>query len=106
MLLVTGDGLKTPGPVAERVAPVEIDADADALLEQLGSRGITLLNFTFYSATGSLGRCMNASPLSRRTLLAAAEICRSAAASGAIVPCGARAADAAHRLPARRRDRP
>lgn len=36
VLLVTGDGLKTPGPVAERVATVEIEADADALLEQLG----------------------------------------------------------------------
>src|SRR5438128_9207782 len=36
VLLVTGDGLKTPGPVADRFAPVEIDADADALLDQLG----------------------------------------------------------------------
>jgi threonine synthase len=36
VLLVTGDGLKTPGPVADRVGPIEIEADADALLEKLG----------------------------------------------------------------------
>lgn len=36
VLLVTGDGLKTPGPVAERLDPVAIDADADALLTSLG----------------------------------------------------------------------
>ena len=36
VLLVTGDGLKTPDPIAERLVPVEIDADADALLERLG----------------------------------------------------------------------
>lgn len=36
VLLVTGDGLKTPGPVAGRVEPIEIEANADALLEQLG----------------------------------------------------------------------
>jgi threonine synthase len=36
VLLVTGDGLKTPQLVADRFEPVEIDADADALLEQLG----------------------------------------------------------------------
>jgi threonine synthase len=36
VLLVTGDGLKTPGPVADRFAPVEIPADADALLDELG----------------------------------------------------------------------
>jgi threonine synthase len=35
VLLVTGDGLKTPGPVAHRYRPVEIEADADALLERL-----------------------------------------------------------------------
>jgi threonine synthase len=35
VLLVTGDGLKTPGPVAERLRPVATEADADALLEQL-----------------------------------------------------------------------
>ncbi len=35
VLLVTGDGLKTPGPVAYRYRPVEIEADADALLERL-----------------------------------------------------------------------
>ena len=36
VLLVTGDGLKTPRHVADRVATVEIEADADAVLEQLG----------------------------------------------------------------------
>jgi threonine synthase len=36
VLLVTGDGLKTPGPVADRFEPVAIAPDADALLEQLG----------------------------------------------------------------------
>ena len=36
VLLVTGDGLKTPGPVADRLRPVHIEADADALLELLG----------------------------------------------------------------------
>ena len=30
VLLVTGDGLKTPGPVADRLQPIEIEADADA----------------------------------------------------------------------------
>jgi threonine synthase len=36
VLLVTGDGLKTPGPVADRFEPVAIAPDADALLEELG----------------------------------------------------------------------
>jgi threonine synthase len=36
VLLVTGDGLKTPGPVLDRFQPVEIEPDADALLDQLG----------------------------------------------------------------------
>ena len=36
VLLVTGDGLKTPQPIAGLVQPVEIGADADALLERLG----------------------------------------------------------------------
>jgi threonine synthase len=36
VLCVTGDGLKTPGPVADRVASIEIEANADALLNQLG----------------------------------------------------------------------
>jgi threonine synthase len=36
VILVTGDGLKTPGPVAHRFSPVEIAADADALLAELG----------------------------------------------------------------------
>ena len=35
VLLVTGDGLKTPGPVADRLQPIAIEADADALLERL-----------------------------------------------------------------------
>jgi threonine synthase len=35
VLLVTGDGLKTPEPVSGRLQPVEIQADADALLETL-----------------------------------------------------------------------
>src|SRR5687768_828961 len=37
VLLVTGDGLKTPEPVAELLRPVEIEANADALLERLGA---------------------------------------------------------------------
>jgi threonine synthase len=37
VLLVTGDGLKTPGPVADRLQPVRITADADALLETLAA---------------------------------------------------------------------
>ena len=36
VLLVTGDGLKTPNPVADGFDPVRIGADADALLELLG----------------------------------------------------------------------
>jgi threonine synthase len=36
VLLVTGDGLKTPQPVADRLRPVEVAPDADALLEHLG----------------------------------------------------------------------
>jgi threonine synthase len=36
VLLVTGDGLKTPGLIADRLRAVEVDADADALLQQLG----------------------------------------------------------------------
>jgi threonine synthase len=36
VLLVTGDGLKTPQLVADRFSPVEIAPDADALLERLG----------------------------------------------------------------------
>jgi threonine synthase len=36
VLLVTGDGLKTPQLVSETCEPVEIDADADALLDRLG----------------------------------------------------------------------
>ena len=37
VLLVTGDGLKTPEPVAGLLRPVEIEADADAVLERLGA---------------------------------------------------------------------
>jgi threonine synthase len=36
VVLVTGDGLKTPAPVENRFEPVEIAPDADALLESLG----------------------------------------------------------------------
>ena len=36
VLLVTGDGLKTPEPVADRLRPIEIAPDADALLDRLG----------------------------------------------------------------------
>jgi threonine synthase len=36
VLLVTGDGLKTPDPIAERLTPVHIEADSDALLDRLG----------------------------------------------------------------------
>ena len=35
VLLVTGDGLKTPGPVADRLQPVRISADADAFLDSV-----------------------------------------------------------------------
>jgi threonine synthase len=35
VLLVTGDGLKTPDPVAHKVQAITIAPDADALLEQL-----------------------------------------------------------------------
>jgi threonine synthase len=38
VLLVTGDGLKTPGPVEHRFQPVEIEADADLVLERLAAR--------------------------------------------------------------------
>ncbi|HET7043280.1 MAG TPA: threonine synthase [Gaiellaceae bacterium] len=37
VLLVTGDGLKTPGVVADLVRPVRIEADADALLDRLAA---------------------------------------------------------------------
>ena len=40
VLLVTGDGLKTPGPVADRLLPVAVEADADAFLEQLELRAL------------------------------------------------------------------
>jgi threonine synthase len=36
VLLVTGDGLKTPDPIADRLRPIEVEPDADALLESLG----------------------------------------------------------------------
>ena len=36
VLLVTGDGLKTPGPVADRFTSIEIESNADSLLGQLG----------------------------------------------------------------------
>jgi len=36
VLIVTGDGLKTPAPVEALLEPVRIEADADAVLERLG----------------------------------------------------------------------
>ncbi len=36
VLMISGDGLKTPDPINERLAPVEIEADADAMLDRLG----------------------------------------------------------------------
>jgi threonine synthase len=36
VLLVTGDGLKTPQPVADSVQPIVVEPDGDALLERLG----------------------------------------------------------------------
>jgi len=36
VLLVTGDGLKTPALVADRLEPVFVDPDADLILERLG----------------------------------------------------------------------
>jgi threonine synthase len=36
VLLVTGDGLKTPGLVADRLEPTFVEPDADAILESLG----------------------------------------------------------------------
>ncbi len=35
MLFVTGDGLKTLEPVGHRLRPIEIEPDADAVLEAL-----------------------------------------------------------------------
>jgi threonine synthase len=37
VLLVTGDGLKTPQPVAGLVRPIAIEPDADALLDRLAA---------------------------------------------------------------------
>ena len=37
VVLVTGDGLKTPGPIADRLQPVRIEADADALIDRLAA---------------------------------------------------------------------
>jgi threonine synthase len=36
VLLVTGDGLKTPGPVADLLDVVEVEPDVDALLDHMG----------------------------------------------------------------------
>ena len=36
MLLVTGDGLKTPGLVADRFDPTIVEPDAELILETLG----------------------------------------------------------------------
>jgi len=35
VLLVTGDGLKTPGPVSDTYDPIMIEADADAFLDEV-----------------------------------------------------------------------
>jgi threonine synthase len=35
VLLVTGDGLKTPGPVAHTYNPIAIEADADAFVDEV-----------------------------------------------------------------------
>ena len=37
VLLVTGDGLKTPEHVADRYRPVEIEPNADRVLERLAA---------------------------------------------------------------------
>lgn len=37
VLLVTGDGLKTPQAIAHRVRPIPIEADEKALLERLAA---------------------------------------------------------------------
>jgi threonine synthase len=37
VLLVTGDGLKTPAPVADRLRPVAVEADSDAFLDRLAA---------------------------------------------------------------------
>src|SRR6476659_10455126 len=39
VLLVTGDGLKTPGLVADRLAPTFVDPDADLILDSLSAAG-------------------------------------------------------------------
>jgi threonine synthase len=36
VLLVTGDGLKTPGLVADQFDPIRVQPDADQILETLG----------------------------------------------------------------------
>jgi len=36
VLLVTGTGLKTPGPIGDTLRPIEVDPDVDTLLEELG----------------------------------------------------------------------
>ncbi len=35
VLLVTGDGLKTPGPVSHTYEPIPIEADADAFVDEV-----------------------------------------------------------------------
>lgn len=37
VLLVTGDGLKTPAPVADRLRPVAVEADSDVFLDRLAA---------------------------------------------------------------------
>ena len=36
VLLVTGDGLKTPAVVADRLEPTRVEPDADLILEKVG----------------------------------------------------------------------
>ena len=80
VLCVTGDGLKTPGPVADRVASIEIEADADALLEQLGVAVLALL-----STSGRVGsqQVPNPYPPSYSTQLGAAPAVETVAAPSA-----------------------
>jgi hypothetical protein len=39
VLLVTGDGLKTPGLVADRLEPTVVAPDADLILDSLATVG-------------------------------------------------------------------
>ena len=39
VLLVTGDGLKTPSLVADRLEPTVVEPDADLILDSLSAAG-------------------------------------------------------------------